>query len=158
MRMSVTDKGTFPGDQRIGGSEWHSYRGFPIGTLEGHILGASGQGFLCKQDLKSWLKIPQRGEYVKLQILHVKLHKKIWVLHLEDIHRIPHRQLTNRKIGKCFWKCQLILGLKCTLTAFNTFTSIFGTNCSNCWALEWFIGLIPKFQINSKNFRLIPKI
>ena len=61
------------------------------------MLGATGQGFLRKQDMKSGLKIPQRGEYVKLKILHVKLHKKIGVLHFEDIRINPYGELTNSK-------------------------------------------------------------
>ena len=82
-------------------------RGLPLSTLEVHMLGATAQGFLWKQHLKSGLKIPQRGEYVKLKILHVKLHKKIGVLHFEYIRINPYEEPAGSKnsIQKWTLKC-----------------------------------------------------
>ena len=63
-----------------------------LGTLKGHTLAATTQGLLWKQDLKSRLKIPQRGEYVKIKISHVKLHKKIGVFHFGIKNKKHHQQ------------------------------------------------------------------
>ena len=87
----------FSGVTGVEGSECHSGRGFILGTLKGHTLGATTQGLLWKQDLKSRLKIPQRGEYVRIKISHVKLHKKIGVFHFGIKNKKYHQQFTKLK-------------------------------------------------------------
>ena len=96
-QTATTNNGTFSGVTGVEGSECHSGRGFILGTLKGHTLGATTQGLLWKQDLKSQLKILQRGEYVKIKISHVKLHKKIGVFHFGAKNKKHHHHPTNLK-------------------------------------------------------------
>ena len=66
------------------------------------MLVVSAQGFLWKQDLKSGQKIPQREKYVNVNILHVKFHKKVGVLYLEDIRVIPQKKVTDLENQEMF--------------------------------------------------------
>ena len=62
LQVDFSHNGTSFGVTGGQGTECHSGRGFTLGTLKGHTLGATTQELLWTEDLKSQLKIPQSGE------------------------------------------------------------------------------------------------